>query len=437
MKEAGILDLAEDLVEDQDLSDEDTEQIIEAVREHSKKEALTHDEIHDLLDLVSSYTHDLEFKRTPLAFKVLGIVMCIVGCVQIFTLGTSIYTFFSTHMLETEMTRVAINTLSVSAVSTICILAGMVIAIIVGFRLIHGHRGEASKMILVSMGFTVVTMTCELMNYGVSIPLFVSFLLLIAQTFVAGYLNPSLRNQTTLSAALHQIYIESHAKRGTLGLSETGKGYIHLDFFNLFWTFVVCCVLGLIVEIIFHMIFIEPGVYQDRAGLLFGPFSPIYGVGGVLMTVILNRFKDKNIILIFIACTIIGGAFEFFTSVFMEVAFGTIAWDYSFLPTGALLGGRTCLLYASMFGVLGVLWIKWLLPLLLKFINLMPWRIRGTVTLVCAALMLVNGLMTFQALDDWGERMHGKVPVTPSEIFYAEVFGDEFMQNRFQSMEMK
>ena len=58
-------------------------------------------------------------------------------------------------------------------------------------------------------------------------------------------------------------------------------------------------------------------------------------------------------------------------------------------------------------------------------------------TLVCAALMLVNALMTFQALDDWGERMHGKVPVTPSEIFYAEVFGDEFMQNRFQSMEMK
>ena len=56
----------------------------------------------------------------------------------------------------------------------------------------------------------------------------------------------------------------------------------------------VCCVLGLIIEVIFHMAWVDPGVYQDRAGLLFGPFSPIYGVGAVLLTIILNRFYRKN-----------------------------------------------------------------------------------------------------------------------------------------------
>ena len=59
-----------------------------------------------------------------------------------------------------------------------------------------------------------------------------------------------------------------------LGRDIEGKGFIELNFFNLFWVFVVCCFLGLIIETIYHMVVVEPGVYQDRAGLLFGPFSP-------------------------------------------------------------------------------------------------------------------------------------------------------------------
>ena len=89
-----------------------------------------------------------------------------------------------------------------------------------------------------------------------------------------------------------------------------------------------------------------------------------------------------------------------------------------------------------MWGALGVAWIRLLLPQLLKLINLIPWNWRYGVTAVCAALMLLDGVMTIQSIDCWYGRMAGKAPDTPIERFYAEHFDNDYMQNRFQTMTM-
>ena len=220
-----------------------------------------------------------------------------------------------------------------------------------------------------------------------------------------------------------------------LGLDKTGKGYIELDFFNLFWIFVVCCFLGLIIETVYHMIIIDPGVYEDRAGLLYGPFSPIYGVGGVMITIALNRFHKSNPVVVFLAAAFIGAAFEYLVSWWMETSFGITAWDY----TGTFLNidGRTNFKFFCMWGCLGIVWLRWILPKLLALINRIPWNWRYSLTMVATALMLVDCGLTLASLDRWFERQAdmGDAPVTAAiEGFCDEHYDDEFMENRFQTM---
>ena len=74
------------------------------------------------------------------------------------------------------------------------------------------------------------------------------------------------------------------------------------------------------------------------------------------------------------------------------------------------------------------------LPNLLKLINLIPWKIRYSFTALCAALMLVNGIMTLEALDCWFERLSGIEQTTPVEEFFAANYDNAYMEHRFESM---
>lgn len=210
------------------------------------------------------------------------------------------------------------------------------------------------------------------------------------------------------------------------------KDYIPLNFFHIFWIFVICCVIGLLIEVVFHAVVY--GGYQDRAGVLWGPFSPIYGFGGVLMTVALNRFWNRSKLMIFLVAGLIGAAFEFLTSWFMETAFGIVAWDYS--GTFLNIGGRTNFAFFCAWGLLGLMWIRLLLPDVLKLVDAIPIKLRAVLTVTFATFMLVDCVMTLVTLNCWYERQAGQEPTTMVQAYCANHYGDDYMANRFQTMNM-
>ena len=370
-------------------------------------------------------------ERTPLVLRVFGALLMAGGVAVvpevIHTLAQMGTVFVEkTYTDDSLLTIILYVTLALSA--CFCALASGVL----GFRLLRGNRRRARLIAeAVAIGL-VVAFSADLLLFGVNPGLW--FLGACALILIAAHVwvDPSLSDERELQRKLRDMETREDAEDGTLGRDETGKGFIALNFFNLFWIFTVCCVLGLIIETVYHFVVVDPGHYQDRAGLLFGPFSPIYGFGAVLMTVALNRFHDKNVVLIFLVSAVIGGAFEYLTSWFMQFAFGIVAWDYS--GTFLSIDGRTNGMFMAMWGVLGVVWIKLCLPWMLKLVNLIPWNWRYAVTTVCAALMIVDGAMTLLSLDCWYQRMAGKPAETAMAQFFDRNFDNEYMQERFQSM---
>lgn len=387
-----------------------------------------------------------EAKKIPLITKVYAVLCTLSGVGTLPSVAVFMWQVITALINGNVAAKLGDNTLVAVGLIVAGIMlsaASAIILIVFGLDLIKDQRRNAARLSYVLIAFTVVELLVDVMLQGIGPFLLRPAVQLVILIALSATVDPTLRQERELQRRLQEMLDRDAAAEGMLGRDETGEGYIKLNYFNLFWVFFVCSVLGLILEEVWHMVVVDPGVYQDRAGMLFGPFSPIYGFGAVLMTMALNRFYKKNPLIIFLVSALIGGAFEVFVGWFMQTSFGVVSWSYSHIrlfgmpdPIAVLTGGRTCTPFACMWGLGGLIWIKVLLPRLLKLINMIPWKRRYSATVILTAVMLIDGVMTLQSLDYWYQRVNGTVRNIPVAQFYDKHFDNEYMENRFQSMTM-
>lgn len=387
-----------------------------------------------------------EAKKIPLIIKVYAVLCTLSGVGTLPSVAVFMWQVITALVNGNATEKLGDNTLVAVGLIVAGIMlsaASAIILIVFGLDLIKDQRRNAARLSYVLIAFTVVELLVDVMLQGIGPFLLRPAVQLVILIALSATVDPTLRQERELQRRLQEMLDRDAAAEGMLGRDETGEGYIKLNYFNLFWVFFVCSVLGLILEEVWHMVVVDPGVYQDRAGMLFGPFSPIYGFGAVLMTMALNRFYKKNPLIIFLVSALIGGAFEVFVGWFMQTSFGVVSWSYSHIrlfgmpdPIAVLTGGRTCTPFACMWGLGGLIWIKVLLPRLLKLINMIPWKRRYSATVILTAVMLIDGVMTLQSLDYWYQRVNGTVRNIPVAQFYDKHFDNEYMENRFQSMTM-
>ena len=104
-----------------------------------------------------------------------------------------------------------------------------------------------------------------------------------------------------------------------------------------FILFIIYAMIGWFIEIINGLI--QTKKFVNR-GFLIGPYCPIYGVGGILITLLLSKYYDDPIVLFFMGIAVCG-ILEYLTSYIMEKFFKARWWDYSKRKFN--INGRICL----------------------------------------------------------------------------------------------
>ncbi len=195
-------------------------------------------------------------------------------------------------------------------------------------------------------------------------------------------------------------------------------------FYKIFLLFFIGAFLGDVTETIFCLL--KYGVLMSRSSVVWGPFSLVWGIAMGGATALLYKYKDKPDRFLFIAGVLLGGAYEYLCSVFTEVCFGTVFWDYSQIPFN--LGGRINLLYCFFWGIAAVVWMKWLYPFFSVRIERLPVRAGRIVTWVLVVFMALNMAVSSMALLRYSERSRGIPARSGWQEYMDSHYGDEVMK---------
>ncbi len=201
-------------------------------------------------------------------------------------------------------------------------------------------------------------------------------------------------------------------------------------FDKIIWVFLVSALLGDIIET-FYCYAID-GVWMSRSSVLYGPFSIVWGIGAAVLTIVLSKFAEKPDRYIFLVGALIGGVYEYVCSLFTEMVLGTVFWDYSWMPFN--IGGRTNLLYMGFWGILSVVWIKFIYPKMSMFIEKLPALQGKVITWVLVAFMICNALISAMAMVRYTQRQEGVKAQTAMEHFLDVNYEDELIEKVWPNM---
>lgn len=209
-------------------------------------------------------------------------------------------------------------------------------------------------------------------------------------------------------------------------------------FDKIFLVFTVCSFIGVYYEQILNLIthYLRDGsvYWSSRRGVIYGPFSPIYGFGAVLICYFLVK-NHRNKFLTFFKGFLFGGAFEYIISLLQEIFTGTVSWDYSrhFLN----IDGRTTIPFMLFWGLLGLLFTTKFYPAFSDFIEKIPYKLGKLITHILMITLFLDMLVSFTAIFRQGLRREGVKPYTVIGELCDTYYTDEYLKKHYPNMKVK
>lgn len=164
--------------------------------------------------------------------------------------------------------------------------------------------------------------------------------------------------------------------------------------FNIWTYFIIYSIAGWALESVYRS-FCEKKFINT--GFLNGPFCPIYGIGAIIMILFLEQFKD-NVLILFGISFFVLSLWEYVVGVLLEKIFKTKYWDYSDHKIN--IKGRVCLFNSICWGVLGVLFIKYIHPYVENNIELINPYILKTIIYIITIIFLIDTIISIVSIKN-------------------------------------
>ncbi len=200
-----------------------------------------------------------------------------------------------------------------------------------------------------------------------------------------------------------------------------------LRFYDLFYIFIIASVFGWCLEgvgsiVIDHLLL-------NHSALVLGPINAIYGFGAIFLTLILYKRQTSPLWQIFLISFIACSFLEYFMSWGMELVVGFPAWDYSnfFLN----INGRICLAYSLIWGLLGILWIKYIYPFVQKLIVKMNPKVGKVLLYILIVFLAFDTLLTTVSVMRAHALDKGIPPQNGFEAFLDKTFNRNYLKNMY------
>lgn len=159
-------------------------------------------------------------------------------------------------------------------------------------------------------------------------------------------------------------------------------------YFNCFWIY---SIIGFILETIFYNIF----NWSGESGILYGPWTPLYGFGSIIIIsttkYIFKNYKHNKflkLILVFLFNAILLSLIELIGGLLIEKLFQITWWDYS--NHKYHLGKYVCLDMSLLWGLSSVILIYIIKPLFDKIITKIP----KLVGVLFSSIILIDFIIT-------------------------------------------
>ena len=157
--------------------------------------------------------------------------------------------------------------------------------------------------------------------------------------------------------------------------------YSPSDAIFFFFTF---CFGGWVWEVMLHLV--QEGDFANR-GTMYGPWIPIYGVGGTAVIFLFDRYKEnkaKLLVRIIALCAVL----EYLSSFLLDFLFNSSYWDYKTMLLN--INGRICLAGLLAFGIGGMFGIYAAAPWIANLVDRLSQKKRTALAIFLTAAFLTD-----------------------------------------------